>query len=308
MTPKDDNTAHRRRVLAYAAVPDTRRAVVPWVRSTPGTHVWLAVIALNSVVLAAVPSQLRELLLHHNSTNLMELRKHPIRVLIVSALWIQSPVALALCAVLYEVLHAPAERWLGTRRWLLVAVTAHIGATLVSQQAVLVGIHLGVLPTSLAHTVDVGVSYGLAGVAGVLVHHIPGRRCLRWLGATALLGLFGWFLAADRTFTDLGHFCAVLIGLGLYRLTVHRGRDRGVGRPRGHAGHGGHGTGAGGTGAGGTGADETTDGTRTDGTGAGDWVGGHMTAALRSCVGRAVSRYRKAVPGPARSRRPRWRW
>jgi hypothetical protein len=65
--------------------------------------------------------------------------------------------------------------------------------------------------------VDIGVSYGLAGVAGVLTYRLPRR--LRWPYAVALVGLFGYLLVDNDTFTDLGHFTAVLIGLCCYALT-----------------------------------------------------------------------------------------
>lgn len=196
---------------------DLRRSAAAWVRSTPGTHLWLLILAVTSVIAAALPPHLRSYLLHHVSTNLVELRHHPIRVLIASALWIQGPTGLLLYAVLFEVVHATAERWMGTLRWLTTAAIAHIGATLVSQKAVLFGIRDDRLPHSLAHTVDVGVSYGLAGVAGVLTYRLPRRW--RPLYLAALLGYFGYRLVHDDTFTDLGHLTAVLIGLCCYALT-----------------------------------------------------------------------------------------
>jgi peptidoglycan/LPS O-acetylase OafA/YrhL len=103
----------------------------------------------------------------------------------------------------------------------VVVAVAHIGATLISQQAVLMGIRDNRLPRSLAHTVDIGVSYGLAGVIGVLTYFLPRRPWpLRRLYAAAALGFFGYpLLSGDRTFTDLGHFSAVLIGFACYALT-----------------------------------------------------------------------------------------
>lgn len=216
----DDTTERRRIALRRLTARHAGRGLLRWVRSAPGTHVWLGLIAADSLILATAPAYLREFLLHHNSSNLMELSAHPVRVLVVSALWIQRPPYLLLYAALYELIHAPAERWLGTARWLAVAAAAHIGATLVSQRAVQVGIRLGVLPVSLAHTVDVGVSYGLAGVAGVLTYRLPSHW--RWLAAAGLLCLFGFPLATSRTYTDLGHFWALLIGLACYRLTPAR--------------------------------------------------------------------------------------
>jgi hypothetical protein len=207
------------------ALPRTRRRTLPaayrfcleWVRSTPGTHLWLGIIVVTSVIAVALPPHVRAHLLQHVSTNLVELRRHPFQVLVASALWIEGTAALALYAVLFEVVHAVAERWMGTARWLATAAFAHVGATLISQRAVLFGINGNRLPMSLAETVDIGVSYGLAGVAGVLTYRVP--RPWRWLYLAALLGAFGYRLIAVDTFTDLGHFTAVLLGLGCYALT-----------------------------------------------------------------------------------------
>jgi hypothetical protein len=219
----DESTTQRRRVTLHLS--DAARFVVsravPWVRSTPGTHLWLLILAVNSGILAVVSPELREFLLHHNSTNLVELRAHPVRVLIVSALWIESPSGFALYFLFYEVIHAPAERWLGTGRWLAVVATAHVGATLISQRAVLMGISYNRLPRSLAYTVDIGVSYGLVGIVGVLTYYLPRRpRPLRWLYAATAIGFFGYpLLGSGRTFTDLGHFSSLLIGFTCYALT-----------------------------------------------------------------------------------------
>ncbi len=190
------------------------RFVRAWVRESPGTHVWLAVLAVTSGVVACLSPAARSLLLHRNSTNLVELGRHPVRVMVVSALWIQQPGALLLYVPLFEVVHASAERWLGTRRWLAVAAAAHVGATLVSEQAVALGIRSQRLPVSMAHTVDIGVSYALAGVAGVLAYRMPWRRRRFYLAA--LFAFFGWPLATRGTFTDLGHFTALLFGLACY--------------------------------------------------------------------------------------------
>lgn len=209
----------RRRVT----LGDARRSVAAWIRSSPGTHIWLLVLAITTGIVAVVSPHARSYLLHHVSTNLVELRHHPLRVLFASALWIETPSGFALYAVLYELVHAPAERWLGTWRWLVVAATAHIGATLVSQKAVLFGIHDERLPRSLAHTVDIGVSYGLAGVIGVLAYRVP--RPWRWGYIAGVLAFFTHRVATDGTFTDLGHLTAVLIGLACYPITPRNPRN-----------------------------------------------------------------------------------
>ncbi|MET9873255.1 rhomboid-like protein [Actinacidiphila glaucinigra] len=127
--------------------------------------------------------------MHQNSTNLAELGSRPVRALLGSALWTESPAAFGLYMLCFAV-HAPAERRLGTRRWLGVAALAHVGASVLSRQAVLFGIHADRLPASLARTVDVGVSYGLAGVVGVLAHRVRPPWRLPYLLAAA--GFFAY--------------------------------------------------------------------------------------------------------------------
>ncbi|MGW5351077.1 rhomboid-like protein [Streptomyces sp. NPDC004031] len=218
---------------------DARRFAVRWVRSSPGTHIWLATLAVTSVVVAVVAPQTRSALLHHYSTNLVELHRHPVRVLIGSAFWIQTPSAFAFYGVLFALVHAPAERWLGTWRWLFTAATAHVGATLVSQKAVFFGIRDDRLPHSLAHTVDIGVSYGLAGIVGVLAYRVPFPW--RWGYLAALLGFFARPVLNGGTYTDLGHLTAFLLGLCCHAATP-------LPASRGRAGAGAAGSGAGGGG------------------------------------------------------------
>ncbi|MFI1656537.1 rhomboid-like protein [Streptomyces sp. NPDC020472] len=193
------------------------RPIRSWVRSSPGTHVWLAVIAITSLVIALSPAGLETYLLHRNSSNLHQLAHHPMRALLGSAFWIENPADLLLYAVLFEVFHAPVERWLGTPKWLLTVATAHIAATLVSQQVVLAAIQLHDVPRSMAHVVDIGVSYGLAASAGILTYRLPYPWRLFYLAAVVAFFLVP--LATDRTYTDLGHAISLAIGLACHPLT-----------------------------------------------------------------------------------------
>ncbi|MFD2007799.1 rhomboid-like protein [Streptomyces narbonensis] len=193
------------------------RPIRSWVRSSPGTHVWLAVIAITSLVIALSPAGLEAYLLHRNSSNLHQLSHHPVRALLGSAFWIEDPADLLLYAVLFEVLHAPVERWLGTAKWLFTVATAHIAATLISQQVVLAAIQLHDVPRSMAHVVDIGVSYGLAASAGILTYRLA--RPWRWLYLAGVLAFFLVPLVTARTYTDLGHAISLAIGLACYPLT-----------------------------------------------------------------------------------------
>ncbi|GAA2791314.1 rhomboid-like protein [Streptomyces showdoensis] len=188
-------------------------------RSSPGTHVWLAVIAITSLCIALSPDGLDHYLLHRNSSNLYELSRHPMQALLGSAFWIENPASLLLYAVLFEVFHAPVERWLGTVKWLVVVATAHIAATLISQKVVLEAIQDHDVPRSMAHVVDIGVSYGLAASVGILTYRLP--RPWRWFYLAGAVAFFAVPLVTNHTYTDLGHAISLLIGLAFWPLTRH---------------------------------------------------------------------------------------
>ncbi|MFJ8107503.1 rhomboid-like protein [Streptomyces sp. NPDC096132] len=196
-----------------------RRAVWAYVRSAPGTYVWLGILFFTTVALHHMSPEFEREFLRQRSTNLHELSRHPVRVLVASAMWIDGGYWLPY-AVLYSVFHAQVERWLGTLRWLVVCGAAHVLATLVSEGALLVAIRDGIAPASAVNTLDVGVSYALAGVAAVLGYRI--RAPWRYAYLAVLLGFFAVPLAAGPTFTDFGHFVAVLVGLGCRPLVAGR--------------------------------------------------------------------------------------
>lgn len=186
-----------------------------YIRSAPGTYVWLAVLFVTTVALHHMSPEFEEEFLRQRSTNIHELSSNPVRVLIASAMWIDGGHWLPY-VVLYSVFHAPAERWLGTARWLSVCAAAHVLATLISEGALLWGIRHGMAPASAVNTLDIGVSYALAGVIAVLVYRI--RAPWRYVYGFAVLVVYGVPLVTGRTFTDLGHFAAVLIGFGCWPL------------------------------------------------------------------------------------------
>jgi hypothetical protein len=190
-----------------------------YVRGAPGTYVWLAVLFVTTVALHHMSPEFEEEFLRQRSTNIHELSSNPVRVLISSAMWIDGGYWLPY-VLLYSVFHAQAERWLGTARWLAVCAAAHVLATLISEGALLWGIRHGMAPESAVNTLDIGVSYALAGVVAVLTYRI--RAPWRYAYVVVVLVVYGVPLVTGRTFTDLGHFTSVLIGLGCYPLV--RGR------------------------------------------------------------------------------------
>ncbi|MEU7584621.1 rhomboid-like protein [Streptomyces sp. NPDC041068] len=192
------------------------QAIRSYVRSAPGTYLWLAALFVTTVAMHHMSPEFEDEFLRQRSTNIHELSRNPVRVLISSAFWIDGSSWLPY-AVLYSLFHATAERWLGTWRWLAVAALAHVLATLISEGVLALAIHHGAAPRSSVNTLDVGVSYALAGVVAVLTYWVP--KPWRYGYVLIVLAVYGTPLVTGRTFTDLGHFTSVLIGLACFPLT-----------------------------------------------------------------------------------------
>ncbi|MCA1008415.1 hypothetical protein LCL87_22130 [Rhodococcus hoagii] len=198
---------------------DLAAATWRYVRRAPGTFVWLAILLVTSIVMNHLSPLALDDVLGDRSTNLHHLREDPVHVLITSAFWLAGGSWLSYF-VLFNLFHVPVERWLGTLRWLSVAVIAHVGATYISEGVLYLAIHDDRAPESAVNTLDVGVSYALAGVTAVLAYRIaPPWRYLYVLG---VLLVYGLPLLGGLTFTDIGHFTAVLIGFACYPLTRSR--------------------------------------------------------------------------------------
>jgi hypothetical protein len=84
------------------------------------------------------------------------------------------------------------------------------------------GIVHGRIALSEATATDVGVSYGLVAVLGLISASFVRDVTRRWY-LTALTAGFVLALVAGRSFTDLGHLVAWSLGLAL-ALLVHRAR------------------------------------------------------------------------------------
>ena len=191
-----------------------------FIRSAPLTYLWLIILAYTTAVAHDVnPHRLHHILVHR-STNLHHLDTNPIKVLIESLLWIDGRYWLPYLVV-FTIFLAPAERWLGSLRWLLVGLAAHVGATYLSEGWLYWQIVRGAAPQSMENVPDIGVSYFAVGLVAVLSYHIA--RPWRWGYVAAVLLTFIVGLAWHLGFTALGHLCAVLIGLCCYPLT--RGRE-----------------------------------------------------------------------------------
>ena len=185
-----------------------------YVRDAPGTYLWLVALFGVSLYVRRLPADRAKKLLEQNSTNLDRLRHAPVKVMITS-LFFTAGTSWLFYAVTYSVFHAPAEHWLGTWRWLVVLLVAHVGATLLSERWVAREIRAGRIPQSERTTADYGVSYAQAGASAVLAYRIP----MPWLVpyVVALIGFYGYgWLKNRRDFTAIGHLCALAIGFAFF--------------------------------------------------------------------------------------------
>ena len=200
--------------------PSTLRALI---RRAPATAAYLAALMVTTATLASSSPHAVHWLVASASTNLHNMTIDPLRVLVVSAFWVQSTPWIWLLAPLLVAVMAPAERLLGTGRTLLIFAAGHLGATALTVAAIGVGVDCGLLPHRLAYALDVGPSYGLVALAAVLATRLPARR-MRWAAIGALLFGLATAVLLGGDFTDAGHLIAALIGLALSRIVAGSAR------------------------------------------------------------------------------------
>jgi len=193
-----------------------------YLAAAPGTHVLLLILAVTTLVLRGVDVPTTTRILRHQSTNLFQMSRDAPRVLVLSAFLLDHG-RLVTETIIFTLVVAPVERWIGTYRWIATFAAGHVGATL----ATTVGIWLQVREGAgrgLVYPVDVGVSYGVAAMAGVLAYRLRRPWNLAWLAFIAVD--VGRALVATGTFTDWGHLVALGIGLAMGPLVRPDRRDR----------------------------------------------------------------------------------
>lgn len=196
------------------------RLVWRYARRAPGAFLWLAILLATTIFLHRLPPTVAEQVLGSRSTNLHHLAEDPLRVLVSSAFWLDGGPWLFYFAI-FNLIHVPAERWLRTWRWLFVCAFAHVGATYISEGVLYWAISHGEAPERAEFALDVGVSYALVGVAAVLVYRLAAPW--RYYYLAALAALVTAPMLVDLTFTAVGHFASLLLGLACYPLTRGRG-------------------------------------------------------------------------------------
>ncbi|MDL9945373.1 hypothetical protein QSJ19_07140 [Gordonia sp. ABSL11-1] len=193
-------------------------AVWRYLRSAPLAFLWLAVLLVTTIVQRTLTPHELDRLLGERSTNLHHLSTDPLDVLVTSLFWIDGAYWLPYL-ILFCLFHRPAERWLGSPRWVIVGLSAHVIATYLSEGLLGLAIRNDAASTTLINTTDVGVSYFLAAIVGVLTYHIA--YPWRWIYLAGILGVYALPLLVDVDFTEIGHLTSLLIGLAWYPITRH---------------------------------------------------------------------------------------
>ena len=193
------------------------------VSHSPGSFVYLLVLAVTIWLLSSLDSHTTDVLLRSVSTNVVQMSRSAPRVLVLSA-FVASTGNVLVFILQFSLVHVPAERWLGTRRWLAVIVAGHVGASTITTVGIWLLLRTGHQDRALVYPIDVGVSYTLAAAAAALTYRwqLPVR--VVWL-----IGLAAWFrvdrLLTSPTFTDIGHACAFAIGLAVTPLLLPTSTD-----------------------------------------------------------------------------------
>ena len=221
-----DNMADDAPASRYAT--GGRTAVRRWLRRRDVGVAYAVVVLVIGVYVHTRPGRQADLLILDSSTNLANLREAPLSVLAVSAFVVSSLRGLWVLPLLV-VGFGEAQRWLGRTAAVVAGVLGHVGATLLVATLLVAGVRHGRLDPSVARAPDVGVSYGLFAVAGLLSVRVPRGRW-RWGYVTWLIGWTTTLLLWRATFTDVGHTVALLIGFGLAALAA--GAARSAVRPR----------------------------------------------------------------------------
>jgi hypothetical protein len=211
--------------VTSARAPLVIRRAIRLVSASDIAMIYGAIVVLVAVALQLLPDSVHDDVVLRASTNLVNLRERPIYVLLVSAFVVSNLAGLWLVPWLM-LSYAATQRWLGRLATVFAALLGHVGATVFVAVLLSAGIWHHWVARTVAHEPDVGVSYGLACLAGLLVMQVPGRWRGPYVGLVVLF--FAGPLILRPTFTDVGHTTALVVGFGLALLTA---RAAGASRP-----------------------------------------------------------------------------
>ncbi|MFJ6752015.1 rhomboid-like protein [Streptomyces sp. NPDC091266] len=197
---------------------------MPW-----AAPLYVGAVQLGAYATARLSGPRRRALLRSHSTNVVNLRAGRWGTLVTSAAFVEEPLPLPYGAALLATLATAEARW-GTRRAAGVFAAGHIGASLL----VYAGLRGRVRtdpPDASARAVDVGASYGFYATLGALAATVPHRGARAVATAGLLAPVLRPVLRPGRTFTDVGHATALVLGvaMGAGGCLPRRGREGQIG-------------------------------------------------------------------------------
>jgi hypothetical protein len=194
---------------------NARHLLGRWCRRCPGTLIYLSILLVTFSQQLAVSDRLSAAIVRQSSTNVHLLGNRPFDVLTTSAFWFDDHgFAAARSIIVFALVMSLAEFAVGTGRWLITAVTGHVGASVLVGAGLWFGIRQQWLNPRLGHASDVGISYALVATAALLLMSLRGR--LRLAVTSAAVLSFLAMVGRHPGFTDIGHVLAATIGLVCY--------------------------------------------------------------------------------------------
>ncbi|MBC3761947.1 rhomboid-like protein [Quadrisphaera oryzae] len=192
-----------------------------WARGGELALAYAGLVLAVAVVLAVLPEGVHRQAVLSASTNIENLRHTPAAVLLLSAFVVRDFAEVLLLLPLVVVMTLCSRR-IGRLSTVIAALFGHVGATLLVATFLAAGVRRGFVPHSVTTAPDVGVSYALAGMAGLLAAAVPHRW--RWAYVVGGLVALVLLISVDTDFTNAGHLLAFGTGLGLSVVAVQGGR------------------------------------------------------------------------------------
>ncbi|MEU9162698.1 rhomboid-like protein [Streptomyces sp. NPDC048424] len=210
------------------------RAVRGYPRRAPLTLAYVCLLLAGHVWVSRGPSADRAAgVLGYLSTNLDNLRDHPLSALLGSALFFDGTLTdvtstdfvgtfitlgLGVCCFLAWAEH----RW-GKRRAVAVFLGGHVAATLLTAVVISVALRHGWYPAAVRQALDYGVSYGAQTVLAIGTLALPRWRRLPWAAFVLAWPLGGADWSGPLPdFTTIGHLMAAALGFGLLGVPAFR--------------------------------------------------------------------------------------
>ncbi|MFB6557582.1 rhomboid-like protein [Streptomyces sp. NPDC056400] len=210
------------------------RAVRGYPRRAPLTLAYVGLLLVSHAWVGyGLSADRAATVLGYLSTNLDNLRDHPLPALFGSALFFDGTLTdvtstdfvgtlitlgLGVCCCLAWVEH----RW-GKVRAAAVFLGGHVAATLLTAVVITVALRHGWYPTAVRQALDYGVSYGAQTALAIGTLALPRRGRLPWAAFVLAWPLGG----AEWTgplpdFTTIGHLVAAALGFGLLGVPAFR--------------------------------------------------------------------------------------